>query len=101
VERFRDFIVHAEQRGLNQVQHEGGIPQFIQATIGDSIAAHVDAFQVVYSVSAVIATIGMIAAAVLIRRGDRFVEGPILSRRSRWAYITPGSSSPVADGSPR
>jgi len=97
VERFRDFIVHAEQRGLHQVQHEGGIPQFIQATIGDSVAAHVDAFQVLYSVSAVIAAIGMIAAAVLIRRGDRFVEGPILSRRSRWAYITPGSSSPVAE----
>jgi hypothetical protein len=100
VERFRDFIVHAEQRGLHQVQHEGGIPQFIQATIGDSIAAHVDAFQVVYSVSAVIAAIGMLAAAVLIRRTDRIAEGPIFGRRSRWVYMTAGPTPAITKRPP-
>jgi EmrB/QacA subfamily drug resistance transporter len=94
VDRFRNFLIEAEQKGLDAAQGHH-VPAFIKASIGDVVAAHVDAFQVLYSVSAGIALLGAISAAFLIRKTDRIAEegAPVLSRRSRWTYITAGSSS--------
>jgi hypothetical protein len=93
-DRFRDFLVEAEQKGLNAAESED-IPGFIKDTIEYVVASHVDAFQVLYSVSAAIALVGAIAAAVLIRKSDRLVEGPVFGRRSRWVYATAGTSPAI------
>jgi EmrB/QacA subfamily drug resistance transporter len=73
-ERFRDFILKAEQAGLNHV-HESN---FVKVAINEVVAAHVTAFQVTYAASAGIALLGA-----------------IFTRRSRWIYATQGRSSAI------
>jgi EmrB/QacA subfamily drug resistance transporter len=86
VEKFKEFLLHAEQSGIRKAH----AAKDIQIAIGDSIAAHVDAFQLMFYVSAGIALVGAVACLILVRRGDRLAEGPIFARRSRWAYVTSG-----------
>lgn len=90
-EHFRDFILQAEQTGL---KHAPESP-LIRAGIDSVVAAHVDAFQVTFAAAGAIALLGAVAAAILVRRRDRVVAGPIFSRRSRWVYTHPGGSPAV------
>jgi EmrB/QacA subfamily drug resistance transporter len=90
-ERFRDFILQAEQSGLKHVPES----PLIRSGIDIVVQAHVTAFEVTFAVSAAIALLGALAAAILVRRRDRVVAGPIFSRRSRWVYTHPGGSPAV------
>jgi hypothetical protein len=96
VEKFKDFLLHAEQSGIKQAHAS----KDIEIAVGDSIAAHVDAFQLMFYASAGIALIGAIACFILVRRGDRVAEGPIFGRRSRWAYVTTGHGAGVTKRPP-
>jgi EmrB/QacA subfamily drug resistance transporter len=79
----RDFILDAEQKGLEHVEQTGTV----KVVIGDLVTAHVEAFQLTFYTTAGIALLGALACFVLVRRTPRVVEGgPIFSRRSRWVY---------------
>jgi len=86
VEKFKEFLLHAEQTGLRKA-HES---KLVQYSIDEAISAHVDSFQLMFSVSAGIALVGALACLVLVRRGDRVAAGRIFARRSRWVYATTG-----------
>jgi MFS family permease len=88
----RDFILNAEQSGIKHVPESSPA---IKAAFGDIIAAHVDAFQVTFTVSAGIALLGAVFALILVRHADRVRTGPIFVRRSRWTYATQGRSSAI------
>jgi EmrB/QacA subfamily drug resistance transporter len=85
-DRVRDFILEAEQRGFNHV-HESRVVRFVHDFLIDS---HIDAFQVTFAGSAVIALVGALACAVLVRRVSRVAIGPVFGRRSRWIYGNTG-----------
>jgi EmrB/QacA subfamily drug resistance transporter len=84
VERFKEFILGAEQTGLRHAP--GRDTPLIQASVDDSVMAHVDGFELAFVVSALLAMTGALACLLLVRRGDRVSLGPVLSRRSRWVY---------------
>jgi EmrB/QacA subfamily drug resistance transporter len=90
-ERFREFILHAEQSGLKHL-HQSPL---IRAGIDSVVAAHVTAFQVTFAASAGIALLGAIASAALVRRRDRLAAAPVFSRRSRWIYADTGRSPAI------
>jgi EmrB/QacA subfamily drug resistance transporter len=90
-ERVRQFILHAEQAGLKNLPE----PHLIKAAVGDVVAAHVTAFQVMFSASAGIALLGAIFSLLLVHRGDRVKTGPIFGRRSRWILASQGRSSAI------
>jgi MFS family permease len=90
-ERFREFILHAEQSGLKHLPE----PHLIQTAIGVVVEAHVTAFQVMYGVSAGIALLGALASLLLVRKTDRVKRGPVFSRRSRWIYASQGRSPAI------
>jgi len=90
-ERFREFILQAEQAGLKNVPES----PLIRNGIDIVVAAHVDAFQVTFAASAGIALLGAIVTAILVRRSDRLAKGPIFSRRSRWIYAHSGRSPAI------
>jgi EmrB/QacA subfamily drug resistance transporter len=87
----RDFILEAEQKGLDHVEQTGTV----KVVIGDLVKAHVDAFELTFYTTAGIALLGALVCFILVRRTTRIAEGgPIFSRRSRWVYAniprTPG-----------
>jgi EmrB/QacA subfamily drug resistance transporter len=90
-ERVRQFILHAEQSGLKNLPE----PHLIKAAVGDVVAAHVTAFQVMFSASAGIALLGAIFSLALVRHTDRIKTGPIFGRRSRWILASQGRSSAI------
>ncbi|HWA53787.1 MAG TPA: DHA2 family efflux MFS transporter permease subunit [Solirubrobacterales bacterium] len=90
-ERFREFILHAEQSGLKHLPE----PHLIKTAIGVVVEAHVEAFQVMFSVSAGIALLGAVFSLLLVRRTDRVKRGPVFSRRSRWIYASQGRSPAI------
>jgi EmrB/QacA subfamily drug resistance transporter len=90
-DRFREFILHAEQSGLKHL-HESPL---IRSAIEIVVKAHVTAFQVTFAASAGIALVGAIASAILVHRGDRVVTAPVFSRRSRWVYVHSGRSPAI------
>jgi EmrB/QacA subfamily drug resistance transporter len=87
-ERFRQFILHAEQAGLKNL-HQSPL---IKSAIGDVVAAHVTAFQVTFFASAGIAALGAVFSLLLVRRTDRVRSGRVFGRRSRWILGTTGRS---------
>jgi EmrB/QacA subfamily drug resistance transporter len=95
-ERVRQFILHAEQAGLKHVPES----HLVKSAIGDVVASHVTAFQVMFSVSAGIALLGALFSLILVRQADRIKAGPIFGRRSRWIYATSGRSSAVSKRPP-
>jgi len=70
-------------------------PHLVRETISFATAGHVDAFQLMFFVSAGIAVLGAVACFALVRRTDRVTEGPIFSRRSRWVSSNVGSTPGV------
>jgi EmrB/QacA subfamily drug resistance transporter len=89
-----DFVLQAEQSGIRHVPESSPA---IKAAFTDIIAAHVEAFQVTFTVSAGIALLGALFTVILVRRSDRISTGPIFSRRSRWVYAAT-SRSPADRG---
>jgi MFS family permease len=86
VEHFTECIQKAEQHGLSHVRQS----HLVHETIGYATAAHVDAFQLMFFVSAGIAVAGALACFLLVRRTDRVTQGPIFTRRSRWVTANVG-----------
>jgi MFS family permease len=82
VERFRDFILQAEQSGLHQA-HQSAVAR---AGVDAFLGAHVDAFRLTFLVSAGIALVAALLCLAIVRRVDRVAEGRVFGRRSRWAY---------------
>jgi EmrB/QacA subfamily drug resistance transporter len=82
----RDYILEAEQRGLNNVP-EGHLDRIVHH---DLVASHVDAFQLTFYTTAGIALLGALACFVLVRKTTRVAEGPIFGRRSRWVLANTG-----------
>jgi EmrB/QacA subfamily drug resistance transporter len=102
IERFRDFILEAEQTGLRDAP--GQNRPIIREALADNVAAHVDGFQLIFYVSAGIALAGAVACLLLVRRADRRMP-PVFGRRSRWVLAnvgaTPGlTRQPPAGGTP-
>ena len=92
VDRVTRFFQEAEQVGLRNAVTEAGGGSVIQDVASFSIAAHVEAFQLVFFVSAGISLVAAAAMFALVRKRDRIAEGPIFSRRSRWVYTTAGAT---------
>lgn len=96
VDQFRAFILHSEQTGLRVQQ----TPKVLLPFLEKARDAFLDAFQTTMIVAAVIAALGAIVCAVLVRKGDR-VATHVFSRRSRWSYANPGgpglTRKPVPD----
>jgi EmrB/QacA subfamily drug resistance transporter len=90
-DRVRDFIIEAEQRGLNHV-HESRVVRFVH---DDLINFHIDAFQLTFYTSAGLALLGALACWLLVRRQTRIADQGIFSRRSRWIYANRGRTPAV------
>ncbi len=91
VERFRAFILHAEEVGLRNVPTD----PFIRRALPIVTDSFVDAFRLTMLVVAAVALAGALIVFVLVRRTDRVAQAPILSRRSRWAWIAPAEGAAV------
>jgi EmrB/QacA subfamily drug resistance transporter len=92
IDRFKEFILQAEEAGRNQTGMDSTV---VRVAIEDNLLAHVDSFRLTFLTSAGIALLGALSCYVLVRRGDRLREGPVFSRRSRWVYATAGRSPAV------
>jgi EmrB/QacA subfamily drug resistance transporter len=91
IEKFTEFIQKAEQHGLSHVKQS----HLVRESISYANTAHIDAFQLMFFVSAGIAVAGAIACLLLVRRTDRVTEGPIFTRRSRWVSANVGRTPGV------
>ena len=89
IERFREFILEAEQSGLRDAP--GRNRPLVERALNDSVDAHVAAFEDVFLISAGIALLGALACVVVVRKTDRTL-GPVFGRRSRWVYANVGVS---------
>jgi EmrB/QacA subfamily drug resistance transporter len=91
MERGHQLIVEAEQAGLHHIPGSAILRQ-IEPFV---VAAHVDAFQVTFAVSAGIALLGALVSLLLVRKSDRVHKGPIFTRRSRWIFASQGRSPAI------
>lgn len=91
VERFTQFIAQAEQHGLSHV-HES---RLVRLSIDVVTESHVDAFQLMFFITAAIALAGAVACLLLVRRGDPVTTGPAFTRRSRWVSANVGRTPGV------
>ena len=89
IERFRDFLLEAEQTGLRDAPGRGR--RVVREALADNVAAHVDGFQLIFYVSAGIALAGALTCLVLVRKSDRRLP-PVFGRRSRWILANVGTS---------
>jgi EmrB/QacA subfamily drug resistance transporter len=87
VERFKEFMLEAEQMGRANVPIDSKV---IRVAVDDSVLAHVDSFQITFLTTAGIALLGALTCLILVRREDRLYEAPVFSRRSRWFWATAG-----------
>ncbi len=88
IDTVRNFIINAEEKGLNQA-HETPL---VKGIVHELIDTHVAGFQAAFAVSTGIALLGVVTAIVLVRREDRKSTGLIFSRRSRWVLANTGRS---------
>jgi EmrB/QacA subfamily drug resistance transporter len=97
IDDFTDFTQRAEQQGLGHVEHALGQVKGheVEVAITQSVQAHVEAFQLMFVVTAAIAIAGALACLILVRRTDRVTEGPIFGRRSRWVSANVGRTPGV------
>src|SRR3954447_7330886 len=86
IERFTQFIQRAEERGLNHVRES----RLIRFSIEVVTQSHVDAFQLMFFITAGIGIAGAVACLLLVRSSDRLTTGPVFTRRSRWVGANVG-----------
>lgn len=89
VDRWHQFILTIEQKGLSQIDI-GRQGEVIRVAIGDVLNAHVTAYETVFASTAAIALIAAVACLLLVRRTDRVRTRPVFSRRSRWEISNTG-----------
>ncbi len=96
IDRGREFVLEAEQKGRDSVQATGQI----KLVLGEIVNGHAAAYEVTFIFTGGLALLGALACFLLVRRGDPVKEGPVFSRRSRWIYATGGRSSAVTKRPP-
>jgi EmrB/QacA subfamily drug resistance transporter len=94
-EQGREFILQAEQLGLNRAAQEAQDNPVVQLALQDLVDAHISGFRLAFLASAVIAVAGALACYVLVRQEGRVVEGRIFTRRSRWVLAHSGATPAV------
>jgi len=79
VKTVHDFIAKAELKGLHH------IPQnpIVSRVLRDLVESHAHSFQVAFYASSVLALLGAVASAVLVRQQPHTLDHPIFGRRSR------------------
>jgi MFS family permease len=82
IQQGREFVLRAEQKGLQQVS----MPPRIRYVLGQFEAAHVYAFQLTFVLMGLLAIVGALVCWLLVRRADHEVPTHIFSRRSRWTW---------------
>ena len=87
VEKFKEFLLEAEQEGRANVPIDSEVIRF---AVRDNVLAHVDSFRITFLTAAGIALLGALTCFILVRREDRLYEAPVFSRRSRWFWATAG-----------
>jgi MFS family permease len=92
IDRFKEFILQAEQAGRGQTPVDTRV---IRAAVEDNVLAHVDSFRLTFLTSVGIALVGALVCFVLVRREDRFYKGPVFGRRSRWVWAHAGATPAV------
>jgi hypothetical protein len=84
IQQGREFVLRAEQKGLQQVS----MPPRIRYVLGQFEAAHVYAFQLTFVLMGLLAIVGTLVCWLLVRRADHEVPTHIFSRRSRWTWAS-------------
>lgn len=95
IEQGREFIMQAEQVGLDRAAAEQRDSPVVRLALQDLVDAHISGFSLAFYVSAAIALAGALACLVLVRKRGRVVEGPIFTRRSRWILAHRGETPAV------
>ncbi len=98
IDQFKEYILQAEQAGRGQTTVDTRV---VRVAIQDNVLAHVDSFRITFLASAGIALLGALACVVLVRRENRFYVGPAFGRRSRWTYVTAGTTPAITRHPPR
>jgi MFS family permease len=91
-DKITNYVIEAEQRGLNHVPLDSKAVRLAHDYI---ISVHVDAFQITFIATAVIALLGALACFLLVRKTTRVAQGPIFGRRSRWIYANTGRTPAI------
>lgn len=88
-DRWKDFILTIEQRGLDHidVSHQGEV---IKVALDDVIAGHVLGYEWVFYTTAGIALLGALTCFFLVRKVDRVGMPKVFGRGSRWQYASAG-----------
>jgi EmrB/QacA subfamily drug resistance transporter len=91
----QQFILQAEQLGLDRAAAENAGSPVVRLALQDLIDAHVSGFALAFYISAGIAVAGAAICFLLVRATGHEIAGPIFSRRSRWIHAHPGSTPAV------
>jgi hypothetical protein len=87
VERFKEFLLQAEQQGRQNVPTEFGGP----SRRGPRQRGRPRRLlRITFLSAAGIALLGALTCYILVRKEDRLYEAPVFSRRSRWFWATAG-----------
>jgi hypothetical protein len=95
MEQGREFILEAEQIGLDRAAAEEAGSPVVRLALQDLIDAHVSGFSLAFYVSAGIALAGALVCFALVRPSGREAQWPIFGRRSRWILTHPGATPAV------
>jgi hypothetical protein len=95
VEKGTRFIQQAEQIGLDKAAQQAGSDPVISKIVDFSVIYHVQAFELLFFVSAGIALVGAAVMFALVRKGDRVAAGRIFGRRSRWVFANTGATPAI------
>ena len=90
VQEVHDYIAKAEQFGLRNVP----TTPTVEKVYNDLVEAHAQSYQVTFYVSAVLALVGAVASAVLVRKVPVTIKGRVFGRRSRWVLANAGATTP-------
>lgn len=86
-----DYIAQAEQFGLRNVP----TTPVVQKVYDDLVQAHAQSFQFTFYLSAVLALVGAVASAALVRKVPVTIAGRVFTRRSRWVLANAGATTPA------
>lgn len=84
MEQGKDFIMQAEQVGLDRAVAENQGSPVVRMALDDLIDAHIHGFALAYYVSAILAALGALMSWALVRQRGMLLTRPVFSRRSRW-----------------
>lgn len=98
IDQFKEFLLDAEQAGRSQAQIDS---EAVRVAVGDNVLAHVDSYRITFFTTTGIALLGALVCFLLVRKGDRFYDGPVFGRRSRWVIANAGTSPGVTRHPPQ